>query len=194
MNGGYARGPGAELVRQHVPVRVPDRPVAKGFTHDTRRPCDARAGHHRREPLPDLGTADPDGRPWTSPVYFAPADDREFYWLSATDARHSRHVAERPQVSMVIFDSTVAPYHGRAVYAVGEARELSGSDLDRALAAYPRRDGRGATPVTREDVTAPAPYRLYQATVSDMWVLCPREPRQPCPLHGLAKDHRTRVA
>ena len=140
-----------------------------------------------------LGTADPDGRPWTSPVYFAPAGDREFYWVSATDAQHSRHLAERPQVSMVIFDSTVAPYHGRAVYAVGEARELSGSDLDRALGAYPRPDGRGATAVTREDVTAPAPYRLYQATASDMWVLCPREPGQPCPLHSLAKDHRTRV-
>jgi hypothetical protein len=80
---------------------------------------------------------------------------------------------------MVIFDSTVAPYHGRAVYAVGEARELSGSDLDRALTAYPRSDGRGATPVLRDDVTGPAPYRLYQATVSDMWVLCPREPRRP---------------
>lgn len=140
-----------------------------------------------------LGTAGPDGHPWTSPVYFAPAGDREFYWTSATDARHSRHLAERPQVSMVIFDSTVAPYHGRAVYAVGEARELSGSDLDRALRAYPRPDGRGATPVTREEVTGPAPYRLYQATVSDMWVLCPRGPRQPCPLHGLAMDHRTRV-
>ena len=103
-----------------------------------------------------LGTADPDGRPWTSPVYFAPAGDREFYWLSATDARHSRHLAERPQVSMVIFDSTVAPYHGRAVYAVGEARRLSGGELDRALRAYPRPDGRGATPVTREEVTASA--------------------------------------
>jgi hypothetical protein len=80
-----------------------------------------------------LGTIDPDGHPWTSPVYFAPASDREFFWVSATDARHSRHLAERAQVSMVIFDSTVAPYHGRAVYAVGEARELSGSDLDRAL-------------------------------------------------------------
>jgi nitroimidazol reductase NimA-like FMN-containing flavoprotein (pyridoxamine 5'-phosphate oxidase superfamily) len=100
-----------------------------------------------------LGTAGPDGHPWTSPVYFASAGDREFYWTSATDARHSRHLAERPQVSMVIFDSTVAPYHGRAVYAVGEARELSGSDLDRALSAYPRPDGRGATPVTREEVT-----------------------------------------
>jgi nitroimidazol reductase NimA-like FMN-containing flavoprotein (pyridoxamine 5'-phosphate oxidase superfamily) len=140
-----------------------------------------------------LGTADKNGRPWTSPVYYASADYIDFYWMSATDARHSRHLAERPHVSIVIFDSTVEPYHGRAVYAVGEARELSGSDLDRALGAYPRPDGRDATPVTREEVIAPAPYRLYQATVSDMWVLCPREPRQPCPLHGLAKDHRTRV-
>jgi pyridoxine/pyridoxamine 5'-phosphate oxidase len=140
-----------------------------------------------------LGTADADGRPWTSPVYFAPAGDREFVWVSETDARHSRHLAARPRVSMVVFDSTVAPYHGRAVYAEGTARELAGSDLDRALESYPRPDGRGATSLTREEVTAPAPYRLYLATVSDLWVLCPREPRQPCPLHGLAKDHRARV-
>lgn len=137
-----------------------------------------------------LGTADPHGRPWTSPVYFAPAGEREFYWLSAVDARHSRHLVRRPQVSLVVFDSTVPPYHGRAVYAVGEARELSGGDLDRGLAAYPRP---GGTVVSRADVTAPEPYRLYRATVSEMWVLCPREPRQPCPLHGLAKDHRAGV-
>jgi nitroimidazol reductase NimA-like FMN-containing flavoprotein (pyridoxamine 5'-phosphate oxidase superfamily) len=140
-----------------------------------------------------LGTTDPDGRPWTTPVYFAPAGDREFYWLSATDSRHSRHLAERPQVSLVIFDSTVAPYHGRAVYAAGEAREVTGTDLDHALRSYPRRDGGGATSVTREDVTGTSPYRLYRATASDLWVLCPREPRQPCALHGLAKDHRARV-
>jgi len=141
-----------------------------------------------------LGTTGPDGHPWISPVYFAPAGDREFYWVSATDALHSRNLAERSQVSLVIFDSTVAPYHGRAVYAVGEAGELSGTDLDRALEVYPRADGGGATAVTREDVTGPAPYRLYRATASEVWVLCPREPRQPCSLHGLAKDHRARVA
>jgi hypothetical protein len=140
-----------------------------------------------------LGTADPDGRPWTSPVYFAAGSDRQFYWVSATDARHSRNLAERPHVSIVIFDSTVAPYHGRALYAVGEARELSGSDLDRALAVYPGPEDRGGAAVTREDVTAQAQYRLYGATARDMWVLCPREPRQPCPLHGLAQDHRARV-
>lgn len=141
-----------------------------------------------------LGTADPDGRPWTSPVYFAVAGRRDFYWVSEADARHSRHVAARPQVSLVVFDSTVPPYHGRAVYAVGEARELSGPDLDRALATYPRSDDRDASPVTREDVTAPSPYRLYGVTATDLWVLCPREPGQPCPRHGLAKDHRARVS
>src|SRR5215468_2750506 len=80
-----------------------------------------------------LGTVDPDGRPWTSPVYFAAAGDRAFYWMSATDAQHSRNLTARPQISIVVFDSTVAPYHGRAVYAAGEARELSGEDLDQGL-------------------------------------------------------------
>jgi nitroimidazol reductase NimA-like FMN-containing flavoprotein (pyridoxamine 5'-phosphate oxidase superfamily) len=140
-----------------------------------------------------LGTAGRDGRPWITPVYFAPAGDREFYWLSAADARHSRNIAEHPELSMVVFDSTVAPYHGRAVYATGEAHELSGADLDRGLSRYPRRDPQGATPVTRDDVTGPSPYRLYRATVAEMWVLCPREPRQPCPLHGIAQDHRAPV-
>jgi nitroimidazol reductase NimA-like FMN-containing flavoprotein (pyridoxamine 5'-phosphate oxidase superfamily) len=140
-----------------------------------------------------LGTSDLKGHPWTSPVYFAAASVQEYYWESATEARHSRNLVERPQLSIVIFDSTVAPYHGRAVYGIGTAKELSGSDLDRALEIYPRRGDRGATPVLPEEVSEAAPYRLYRAIASDLWVLCPREPRQPCPLHGLAKDHRARV-
>jgi hypothetical protein len=140
-----------------------------------------------------LGTVDPDGHPWTSPVYFAPSGEREFYWLSATDAQHSRNLAGRPRVSIVVFDSGVPPYHGRAVYAVGEGRELSGDDIDRGLDVYPGPSHRGGSPVTRDQVTGSSPYRLYRATASDVWVLCPREPRQPCPRHGIAQDHRARV-
>ncbi|MER6789458.1 pyridoxamine 5'-phosphate oxidase family protein [Streptomyces sp. NPDC000658] len=140
-----------------------------------------------------LGTADAAGRPWTSPVYFAPTGDREFCWLSATDARHSRHLVERPQVSIVVFDSTVAPYHGRAVYAVGGARPPAGGDVDRALELCPRPGGAGIPPFTREEVTGPAPYRLYRATVAELWVLCPSEPGRPCALHGRTGDHRTLV-
>jgi nitroimidazol reductase NimA-like FMN-containing flavoprotein (pyridoxamine 5'-phosphate oxidase superfamily) len=140
-----------------------------------------------------LGTADPDGRPWTSPVYFTSAEVRDFYWVSMTDARHSRNLAGRPQVSIVVFDSTVAPYHGRAVYAVGEARALSGDDVDRGLEVYPGPSDRGGAPIAHDEVTGSSPYRLYRATASDLWVLCPREPGQPCPLHGLNQDHRARV-
>lgn len=141
-----------------------------------------------------LGTADEDGRPWTSPVYFAAADERTYYWTSTTDARHSRNLTGRPEVSIVVFDSTVAPYRGRAVYAVGQARELSGDDLERGLDVYPGPSDREAVRLTREDVTGSSPWRLYRATASDLWVLCPREPTQPCPLHGIAQDHRARVA
>ncbi|WP_422773241.1 pyridoxamine 5'-phosphate oxidase family protein [Plantactinospora sp. WMMC1484] len=140
-----------------------------------------------------LGTVDSAGRPWTSPVYFAASGLREFYWSSDTDAVHSRNLTERPQVSIVVFDSSVRPYHGRALYAVGPARELHGDDLERGLQAYPGPADRGGTALTRDDVTGSSPYRLYRATATDLWVLCPRAPRQPCPLHGLAKDHRTRV-
>ncbi len=140
-----------------------------------------------------LGTVAPDGRPWTSPVYFAAAGLRQFYWTSETDAVHSRNLTDNPHVSIVVFDSTVLPYHGRAVYAAAAAGELQGDDLDRALQVYPGPGDRNAIQITRDDVTGASRYRLYQATANDLWVLCPREPRQPCPLHGLAKDHRTRI-
>jgi hypothetical protein len=140
-----------------------------------------------------LGTIDPDGQPWISPVYFSAGSIREFFWVSATDSRHSRNLAERPRVSVVVFDSSVRPYHGRALYAVTQAAELSAEDLDHGLSVYPGPDSRGASPVTREDVTGASEYRLYRAVASDLWVLCPRQPRQPCELHGLAHDHRAQI-
>ena len=140
-----------------------------------------------------LGTANQDGRPWTSPVYFAAAGLREYYWTSVADAEHSRNLKERPQVSLVVFDSTVPAYHGRAVYVAGEAKELDGTDLERGLEIYPGPEDRGGASLTRDDVTGASPYRLYRATASELSVLCPRSPRQPCPLHGIAQDHRAQV-
>ncbi|HWM22686.1 MAG TPA: pyridoxamine 5'-phosphate oxidase family protein, partial [Ilumatobacteraceae bacterium] len=45
-----------------------------------------------------LATADESGVPWASPVWFASADYRAFFWVSAPGARHSRNLAARPQV------------------------------------------------------------------------------------------------
>jgi nitroimidazol reductase NimA-like FMN-containing flavoprotein (pyridoxamine 5'-phosphate oxidase superfamily) len=40
-----------------------------------------------------LGTADEQGAPWATPVWFATADCRVFYWVSDPNARHSRNIA-----------------------------------------------------------------------------------------------------
>jgi hypothetical protein len=126
-----------------------------------------------------LGTTDADGTPWVSPVYFATADYAELYWMSVNGATHSRNIAQRPQVSMVIFDSQVPAYHGRAVYLSATAGELAGRDLDRGLGIYPGPATRDPIGVGVDDVTPPSRYRLYRATVTGAFVLCPREPRRP---------------
>jgi nitroimidazol reductase NimA-like FMN-containing flavoprotein (pyridoxamine 5'-phosphate oxidase superfamily) len=52
-----------------------------------------------------LGTAGEDGRPWVTPVYYSAGGYTDFYWVSRPEAVHSRNIAARPQVSIVIFNS-----------------------------------------------------------------------------------------
>jgi nitroimidazol reductase NimA-like FMN-containing flavoprotein (pyridoxamine 5'-phosphate oxidase superfamily) len=122
-----------------------------------------------------LGTADEDGVPWVTPVWYAQSDYRRFIWVSSPDRSHSRNVSARPEVSIVIFDSSVAVGSARAVYMSARAEELSGADLDRDIAFFD--SATQAQGLTRRwglnDVVAPAPYRLYRATVSQHWVLDP---------------------
>jgi Pyridoxamine 5'-phosphate oxidase len=139
-----------------------------------------------------LGTADQDGRPWVSPVYFAAKGYREFYWISSPEVTHSRNLARRPQVSIVVFDSQVPAYTGQAVYMSATAEELAGDDLERGLDVYPGPAERGAGAMTAGQLQPPALYRLYRATVSQHSILCPRS-SGPCAVHGRAFDHRTAV-
>lgn len=141
-----------------------------------------------------VATVDADGRPWSTPVYFA-ADDRLecFYWMSAETSQHSRNIASNAAVSLAVFDSTVPPYHGRCLYASGRAEIVVGDELAHALGVYPGTAERGGSAVTQADVSGESPWRLYRVRASELWVLCPRAPRQPCQRHGRADDHRARV-
>jgi hypothetical protein len=131
-----------------------------------------------------LGTADETGRPWVSPVYFAAAGYAEFYWVSSPEATHSRNVAARSQLSIVVFDSQVPIGTGQGVYMSAVAEELEGVDLDRGIDIFSRRsEEHGAREWTLEDVRPPALYRLYRATASEHWVLDPAG----------RPDHRTAV-
>jgi uncharacterized protein YhbP (UPF0306 family) len=125
-----------------------------------------------------LATADEGGRPWASPVWYAPEEYREFFWVSSPEARHSRNLAVRPELGIVIFDSTVAVGAGQGVYMSAVADELSGEDLDRGIEIFSRRsEQRGAGAWTRDQVVPPAHLRLYRAMVSEHSILDPAASR-----------------
>jgi Pyridoxamine 5'-phosphate oxidase len=114
-----------------------------------------------------LGTADADGLPWASPVWYAPASYREYFWLSKPGARHSQNIAVRPNVAIVIFDSTVPIGTGKAVYMAARAEKVTaGGDVDRGMAVFSarsvelgERSGRRATSARRPVTASTARWR-----------------------------------
>lgn len=136
-----------------------------------------------------LATADADGQPFAAPVYFAHSQYTRFYWISGPGTQHSRNLAARPQLGIVIFDSTVPSSNAQAAYVRATAEQVAGADLAEALAVYPRPNDPGARPMTVADVQAPGPYRMYCATAYELAILCPRD-SGPCAVHGVAHDHR----
>jgi hypothetical protein len=119
-----------------------------------------------------LATSDEHGRPWATPVWFATPDHRRFLWISSPTARHSRNLTTRPDVAIVIFDSTTAPADRQALYLEAVAAELTGEDLQEGIEVYDRASrAQGLTGLTRADVTRPAPHQLNQAVASARFIL-----------------------
>jgi nitroimidazol reductase NimA-like FMN-containing flavoprotein (pyridoxamine 5'-phosphate oxidase superfamily) len=130
-----------------------------------------------------LATADADGRPWASPVWYAPAGPTEFLWVSAPGTRHSRNIAVRPEIAIVIFDSTVPVGAAEALYMDARAAQLSVDALEQAIAGYSQRSQACGAPAWEPaDVQPPARFRLYRATASSQSVLGPHDERLPLTL------------
>lgn len=53
-----------------------------------------------------------DGKPWISTVYFVADDELNLYWLSWPERRHSREIAENPQVAATVVIKTDKPVIG----------------------------------------------------------------------------------
>ena len=137
-----------------------------------------------------LGTADADGLPWASPVWYAPRDYREFFWVSSPEARHSRNLAVRPQLAIVIFDSHLAG-GWESLYMAATAEPVA--DVDDAIAIFSRRsEARGLPTWMRENVVPPARHRLSRAIASEHFVLDALDTRLPVSLDRCSVTPRHR--
>jgi uncharacterized protein YhbP (UPF0306 family) len=129
-----------------------------------------------------LATADAGGVPWASPVWFAHAG-AELFWVSYEHRRHSRNLAARSQVAIVVFDSTVTPGEAKAVYMEATAALLEGDDRRPGIDVFSRRSvERGLDAWTLADVEAEGGLRLYGAWVTARWTLDDRDNRVDAPV------------
>jgi pyridoxine/pyridoxamine 5'-phosphate oxidase len=136
-----------------------------------------------------LGTVDPDGRPRVSPVYYAPDGYHLVYWFSSPEAQHSRNIAERPDISSVIFDSTAEIGAGQAVYLKARAEQVPDDELEQCVAVASRPRFPGLVAFGADDLRPPAPLRLYRARVVEHSIHIPgRDPD-----YGRGIDHRMTV-
>ena len=133
-----------------------------------------------------LGTTEPDGSPRLSPVYFVPARYRDFYWVSSPDAQHSHNVAERPAVQIVVFDSSLAPNQGEAVYVTATAREVPAAELPEVVDEAFDPETRGARRFDVDELTGDGDLRLYVATATSYDV----HVRAGHPTNGTGIDRR----
>jgi hypothetical protein len=119
-----------------------------------------------------LATADVEGRPWPSPVWFAHEGYRDFFWVSKPGARHSQNLAARPELGIVIFDSTVPAGTGGGLYLEAVAGELPDEEVPHGIEVFSRRSQeQGQEAFTLEDVQGTATLRLYRARASELYVL-----------------------
>jgi hypothetical protein len=126
-----------------------------------------------------LGTADAAGVPWASPVWYAPASYREYFWVSRPSARHSQNIAVRPQVGIVIFDSTVPINTGKAVYMAAVAEQVTDDcEIAQGMSVFSERSlAQGARPWTPDEVGPAGRVRLYRARAVEHFVLSPEDER-----------------
>jgi pyridoxine/pyridoxamine 5'-phosphate oxidase len=123
----------------------------------------------RRTAYMTLATADGDGLPWASPVWFAVGDDRALYWVSRPASVHSQNIAARADVSVVVFDTNARVGEAQAVYARARASQVPDGDGIEVFSRASVDAGIGSWTVA--EVTAPAELRLYRADLTELSLL-----------------------
>jgi uncharacterized protein YhbP (UPF0306 family) len=117
-----------------------------------------------------LGTVDPTGNPWVTPVFYAADGEHRVLWVSSPDSRHSRNIAACPTVAVTVFDTGAPVGKAEALYLeaaaspIGEhAHPVAVELLNARLPADQQ--------LCLHEVGPDGPLRLYQVNVTRHYLL-----------------------
>lgn len=83
-----------------------------------------------------------DNKPWISNVHFVHDDEGNVYWLSTEERRHSKEIADNPQVAVSIVVKSDMPVIG--IQASGVAEKVSDLvTIGRIMPGYVKKHGTG---------------------------------------------------
>lgn len=77
-----------------------------------------------------------DGTPWVAALAYAVDHDYNFYYYSAKDSLHSKHISGNPRIAMTIYDSRLSSDEVDGVQASGVVSQVSISELPHVIAIY----------------------------------------------------------
>jgi uncharacterized protein YhbP (UPF0306 family) len=114
-----------------------------------------------------LATVSPDGLPWNTPVFAAFDEAYQFFWVSASQVRHSQNIKATHRVAIVVYDSTAPAGTGKGVYIEAQADEVSEEqEIIHALHTLERRGWKKPL----KEVMGASIHRVYKAVPEHMWI------------------------
>jgi nitroimidazol reductase NimA-like FMN-containing flavoprotein (pyridoxamine 5'-phosphate oxidase superfamily) len=114
-----------------------------------------------------IATVGSNGQPWVTPVAAVHDADYNFYWASWTENQHSKNIAARSNIAIVIYNSTPAGDSEPGVYIRAKAIQLT-DEQEVASAALLLEDP--YNPSEGEYYLGEYPRRIYKAAPTDMWL------------------------
>jgi hypothetical protein len=114
-----------------------------------------------------IATVGSDGQPWVTPVAAVHDADYNFYWASWTENQHSKNVAARSNIAIVIYNSTPVGDSEPGVYIRAKAIQLT-DEQEVASVALLLEDP--YNPSEGEYYLGEYPRRIYKATPACVWL------------------------
>lgn len=117
-----------------------------------------------------------DGETWAAPLaYVYDAARQAFYFYSARDSRHGRHIAANPRAAITIFDSAAPSESALGLQCAVRVEEVGADALQSVAAFYfaqsfPDENERRKWQKPASAFTGAAPQRFYKITPQDCYL------------------------